>query len=172
MARKPSSSASTIRARLTAASAKLTQSGEPELAAAVDEVLAPGGWGVLRRAEAAVNPASAGERNLAVQLTETARDLIKERAADRGNTITNDVNEAFTKFLAGEFLPSRPQRSPRNSGVTKVNLNSRPDGALRAQVETAAKERAEELGWEPKPAHIAADWLMKKYRIPAAAKTG
>ncbi|MEV8455476.1 hypothetical protein AB0467_34635 [Streptomyces sp. NPDC052095] len=166
MARTPTSSASTIRARLTAASAKLTEAGAPDLAAAVDEVLAPNGWGLLRRTEEGAN----ANPNMAIFMNVEIRESLKAKAAAKGATLTADVNEAFTKFLAGVFVPDAPSRSRRNSGAEKGNLNVRPDADLVQQVKDIAEQKSAEYGWTVTPARVASAYLMRKYRISEAAQ--
>lgn len=164
--RTPTSSAHTIRARLTAASATLTKAGAPDLAAAVDEVLAPGGWGLLRRTEenADANP------NLAIHMNKAIRESLKTKAEAKGTSLSADVTEAFRLFLAGEFVPDAPIRSQRNSGAEKANLNVRPDASLLQQVLDVAEQKSAEYGWKVTPARVAAAYLMKKYRISEAAQ--
>ncbi|MEV6165789.1 hypothetical protein AB0L71_28520 [Streptomyces sp. NPDC052052] len=166
MARTPTSPARTIRARLAAASAKLTEAGSPDLAAAVDEVLAPNGWGLLRRTEenADTNP------NLAIFMNKEIRESLKAKAEAKGTTLTADVTEAFRKFVAGEFVPDAPIRSRRNSGAEKGNLNVRPDADLLQQVKDLAEQKSAEYGWTVTPARVASAYLMRKYRISEAAQ--
>jgi hypothetical protein len=162
VARTPTSSTSTIRARLKAASAKLTEVGCPDLAAAVDEVLTPQGWGILRRAASAVDPSKAGEPNLAIMMSESARDGVKKAAAAAGRTIKQDVDEGFSKYLAGEFTPQAPARKIRGSGEPRVNLNTRPDSALRSRV----AEKLSEDQLDLTVAHVAWSYLVTKYQVP------
>lgn len=155
MPRARTSSAHTIHARLAAGAAKLRQAGADDEANAIDEILAPSGWGLLRRAEAAANPERAGERNLAIPLPKDIRDEIKARAAANGDVITRVVNEGFEKYLAGKFTPKQPQRSAWGSGEVKANLNVRPSGELR--------DRVEQEG--PLALHVAGAYLMHKYGL-------
>ncbi|MGW2843981.1 hypothetical protein [Streptomyces sp. NPDC001274] len=181
MARTPSSPARTIRARLTAGETVLRQQANalattdaPAAAQALDaadaiaEVLAPQGWGLLRRAEALANPDSPPTPNLPIHMNKEIRETLKERAAAKDTTLTADVNDAFRKFLAGEFVPGAPIRSRRNSGAAKGNLNVTPDPALVQQVKDLAEAKSAEYGWTVTPARVATAYLMRKYRISEA----
>jgi hypothetical protein len=131
-------------AGLTAASTRLREVNSPDLAAHVDEALA-----VL---EGEVFTARKDEK-LPIRLPVTARDRIVAGAAEANRTVTADVNEAFTRFLAGEFTPGQPVRARRGVAENKVNLNVRANKTLMEQVAAAGVL----------PMHVAADWLMRKY---------
>lgn len=131
-------------AGLTAASARLREVNSPDLAEHVDEALA-----VL---EGEIFAARKDEK-LPIRLPVTARDRIVARAAEANRTVTTDVNEAFTRFLAGGFTLSQPARARRGVAEKKVNLNVRVNKTLMDQV--AAQGVL--------PMHVAADWLMRKY---------
>ncbi|MEU9761830.1 hypothetical protein AB0D98_19200 [Streptomyces sp. NPDC047987] len=182
MARTPSP-ARTIRARLTTGQNLLRRQADTiaatdapaaeEARAAADaiaEVLAPQGWSLLRRAESLANPASAGAPNLPIHMNLEIREALKAKAAAKGATLTADVNEAFRKFVAGEFVPDAPIRSRRNSGAEKGNLNVSPDADLVQQIKNLAEEKSAEYGWKVTPARVASAYLMKKYRISEAAQ--
>ncbi|KKZ72084.1 hypothetical protein XF35_40030 [Streptomyces platensis subsp. clarensis] len=160
MARSTSES---IRARLVVASDKLRPT-DPLLADALDEVLAPRGWELLK-----LKPAtrSGGNPNLAIPMPRDVREQLKALASE---SLTADVNEAFTAFLAGKFVPDAPVRARRNSGATAetVNLNVTPDRDLMQQVKDIAPERTQEYGWTVTPARVAAAYLLQKHNITTA----
>ncbi|MFF2731751.1 hypothetical protein ACFVS9_28070 [Streptomyces sp. NPDC058008] len=138
-------------AGLTAASARLREVNSPDLAAHVDEALA-----VL---EGEIVTARKDEK-LPIRLPITARDRIVAGAAEANRTVTADVNEAFTRFLAGEFTLNQPVRARRGVAEDKVNLNVRANKTLMEQVAATGVL----------PMHVAADWLMRKYETgPYAA---
>ncbi|MEU3656499.1 hypothetical protein AB0E67_27560 [Streptomyces sp. NPDC032161] len=194
MARTPTSPARTIRARLTTGETALRQQADSlastdaasadEVRAAADaiaEVLAPNGWGLLRRAETLANPGSASKPNLPIFMNKEIRETIKSRnearrealkskAEAKAATLSADVDEGFRKFLSGEFTPDAPIRSRRNSGAEKGNLNVRPDPGLVQQVKDLADAKSAEYGWTVTPARVATAYLMKKYRISEAAQ--
>ncbi|MCX4792467.1 hypothetical protein OG369_42595 [Streptomyces sp. NBC_01221] len=151
-----------LRPRLTAAATKLRDINEPDLAEAIDTVLAPNGWGRLRRSDPTVSDSL--DRNMAMRMPSDWREQIKARAQAAGNKLANDVNEGFLKYLNGEFDPVVPGRNPYGSGAEMVNLNVRAKDDLRVQVS------------RPEPKHsaslVAAAYLMSKYKVgPYAPKT-
>ncbi|MEU5660051.1 hypothetical protein ABZ802_31200 [Streptomyces sp. NPDC047737] len=144
-----------LRAGLTAASARLREVNSPELAEHVDTVLALS----MYELGAELNE----DTNLSIRLPVTARDRIVAAVEAARNaapeneknqhSVTASVNEGFTAYLAGTFTPSPPVRARRGVAEEKVNLNVRPDTALREQVENTGV----------KPMHVASDWLMRRY---------
>ncbi|MFD7615737.1 hypothetical protein [Streptomyces sp. NPDC059802] len=152
-------SSNDLRNRLTTAAARLREVDSPGLADAVDAVLAPKGWTHLR----STDPVATGttEPNMIMSISKTVRDQIVAARRSPGATVTDDVNEAFTKFLAGEFVPRKPARARHGAPDEKVNLNVRPSSVLRQQVAESAEMTA---------ANVAADYLMRKYGLgPYAA---
>ncbi|MDK0525035.1 hypothetical protein [Streptomyces sp. ML-6] len=150
-----------LRPRLTAAATKLRTLGEPDLAEAIDTVLAPNGWGLLRRSDPVA--AASLHRNLAMRMTAEWREQIKTRAEAAGDKLVEEVNEGLQKYLDGKFVPVAPGRSPYGSGTEMVNLNVRATDSLREQV----AERGDHS-----PALVASAYLMSKYKVgPYAPKT-
>lgn len=149
-----------LRKRLTAASDHLRNAGAPELADAVDTVLAPQGWTRLRASD--ITASGTTQKNLPIGMDKELRDQIHEAVTAAGSTITADVNEAFVKYLAGEFVPGPPVRARRSATPReRANLNVRAPQALVEQV-TAAGEQ---------PARVASDYLMRKYNLGRYAPT-
>ncbi|SBU98039.1 hypothetical protein YUMDRAFT_06015 [Streptomyces sp. OspMP-M45] len=134
-----------LRAGLTAASARLREVNSPDLAEHVDTVL------TLSTYE--LRDALNVDENLSIRIPVTARDRIVAGAEQAGRTVTADVNNGFTAYLAGAFTPNPPVRARRGTSEEKVNLNVRPDDALRQRVADTGV----------KPMHVAADWLMRTY---------
>lgn len=152
-------SAAKLHADLTAASHKLREVGSPDLAEAVNEALTPRGLGALR------NVVAAGDKDptLTIRMSVADRDRVKAAATAAGTSIQKDVAEGFAAYLAGTFVPERPTRAVHGAGDEKVNLNVRAQRATTDAVKRAAEDRADEAGWVPKPMHVAAAWLLKKY---------
>lgn len=149
-----------LRPRLAAAAAKLRTINEDDLAEAIDTVLAPNGWGRLRRSDLVVSDSL--DRSMAMGMPAEWREQIKARAQAAGNKLADDVNEGLQQYLDGKFTPVVPARSPYGSGAEKVNLNVRAKDALR--------EAIAELG-EHAPAQVGAAFLMSKYQVgPYAPK--
>jgi hypothetical protein len=148
---------------LTAASTKLRETGAGDLAAAVDQVLAPGGWHALRRLENAATAAP----NFSIPMRTEDRDTVKRLAEQAGESLTAIVERRLTDFIAGTFDP-RVARATRNSGAAQAtsNLNMRPNPDLIAQV----RARVEELnasGRSPKlsAAGVARAAIEEHYRL-------
>ncbi|MFI2620427.1 hypothetical protein [Streptomyces sp. NPDC018584] len=154
------------RARLTVAADRLKQNGDDDLAEAVEAVLQPRGWELLKP------PAStSGDPNVALFMSSTVKKALEEAAAESGQApatvLAEVVNEGWRKFLAGEFMPSPPVRAPRGKAPAKENLNLRPSGALKEQVEEAAKAASAEAGWQMSAGKIAMAYLFDEYGITA-----
>jgi len=149
-----------LRPRLTAASSKLREMNEPDLADAIDIVLAPNGWGRLRRSDPTTSDSL--DRNMAMRMPSEWREQIKARAQAAGNRLADDVNEGLQTYLDGKFEPIAPGRNPHGSAAEMVNLNVRAKDALR--------EAIAEQG-DHAPALVGAAYLMSKYKVgPYAPK--
>jgi hypothetical protein len=151
-----------IRSRLTVAADRLRTSGDNDLAEAIEHVTAPGGWKLLQP-----RPATSEDPNVALFMNKAIKDVLMAKAEAAGTTLTADVNEAFEKFLAGEFTPTAPIRSRRGSGAEKTNLNVRPRAALKEQVDQLAEAKSAELGWKVTAGRVATAYLYAKYEISA-----
>lgn len=151
----------TVRARLTVASDRLRESGDPDLAEAIDAVTAPRGWELLKK------PAkeTTADPNMALWMNKAIKDAIHAKARAAGDSLPDVVDEGFRAFLAGDFVPAKPLRSARGSATPKDNLNVRPSKELRDQVEALCPERSAELGWKVTPGLVAAAWLYEEYGI-------
>ena len=151
----PRTPRSDIRAQLTEAAAVL-RSGHPELAGAVDTILEPNGWGLLRRG---------GPGNLAIRVPPKFRDELYKRLpkdSDGRSEISKEANEGLEAFLANKFVPPKPSR---HTGT--VNLNVRPDPELRRQVEAGSggRDNKDVWGWDLRAAHVIVAWLAHKYGL-------
>ncbi|MFD9249539.1 hypothetical protein [Streptomyces bottropensis] len=154
MARTPDTFGPSLRTRLAQASAKLTEAQAPALAAAVDEILAPGGWETLRHTDPARSEQM--DRNLAMNIPKVVRDeIVKAVEADpEAASVTAVGNKGLVEYLAGRF--QMPERSGTHGyGGERVNLNWRPMQSLRSQVE----ERGVSV------ARVAVEYLMSRYEI-------
>lgn len=166
-----------LRAKLTAAAARLREVDSPELAEAVEVVLAPTGWGRLRRSALEVSGSGVElDPNLPINMLESVRDEIKRNVAAAakanpvaGISITVEAQRALEAFLAGEFVPDKPERSPRGTGQKKVNLNVRVNADLRKRAEDYGADNAAEFGWAPRASHIISSWLIARYTKPKTA---
>lgn len=154
----------TLRPRLAAAATKLRAINEPDLADAIDDVLAPNGWGRLRRSDPTTSDTL--DRNMAMSMPIEWREQIKDRAKAKGHQLADIVNEGLQKYLDGSFVPTLLERSRRGAAPEKGNLNVRAKDALREAVQQQEDS--------PGAAAVAASYLMSVYRVgpyaPKAAK--
>jgi hypothetical protein len=131
--------------------------------AALDAVLAPGGWKLLR-------PDYTPGDNLAIYMDLDIREKLKAAAAAAGDILGEVVTDGFRAFIEGTWTPRQPgQRARRNSGATskKGNLNVTPDNEVRRQARNRAEDVSAELGWRVTEAKLAAAWLIEKYGLDA-----
>ena len=170
-----------LRTRLTAAADQLRADGHPVFADSIDEVLAPNGWGKLRRSDPS---ASTGNDSLGLRMPASIRDAIKERNAaankrlpkgSETQTITADANEGLRHFVDGRMEPWELARGDAwVEGFPMgemVNLNLRPDPALKAQADALlGPDHKEEWGWDMRASHVVIGWLMHKYGIKQAVR--
>ncbi|MFB7738246.1 hypothetical protein ACFC08_28435 [Streptomyces sp. NPDC056112] len=174
----------TVRARLTALPGRLTNPDtapaytDVEFAEAVDAVIAPRGWELLRKP-----PASDTARaNVALYMATTVKAALEAKARaeaaaeaeetgmaprDPGTVLGEVIDQGFQRFLQGQFVPDRPVKKPRGKGpaIVKANLNVRVDQGLRDQVAELCPARSVELGWTVTPGMVAMAWLFSEYGI-------
>lgn len=166
VARSPRLTPEIVRARLTVAADRLAERGDADLAEAVNAVLSPRGWQLLKPAPAGTG---GGNPNLALFMSKTVKQRLEETAAEAGKesgkkpatVLAEVVNEGWQRFLDGEFEPVPPVRAPRGKAPAKENLNLRPDGSLRERVDEAAKQR----GIGMSAGQIAVSYLFDEYGI-------
>ncbi|RIH58566.1 hypothetical protein D3C59_33485 [Streptomyces sp. SHP22-7] len=112
--------------QLTAAAKHLREDGKDELAGAVDFVLTPEGRLFVNRLRVdrlrAAEAAGEFGQNLAIMMPLRVREEIKANVAqaqrenpnpDTAITASSEANKALAAFVAGEFVPERPQRAAR-----------------------------------------------------------
>jgi len=143
----------TLRAELAAAADRLRAVDSPDLAAAVDTVLAPNGWAALRATDTTADEGMGP--SMSILIDKALKEEIEARAKSVGNVLNHDVNEGLARYLAGSFTP-RPQGKARwGTGSENVTLSVRPKKSLRDQV----KARGE------KPSTLAKEYLLFKYEV-------
>ncbi|MFE5709635.1 hypothetical protein ACFQ7J_02225 [Streptomyces sp. NPDC056501] len=165
----PSKKDTQLLADLRAASTRLTEAGAPELAAAVDDVLAPGGWSRLRHATDTTTGVSTP--NVAIHVPLVLRTAIQDASQAANSTLKDDVAEGLEAFIAGRFSPeANAYRARRNTGLETGNLNVRVDADLKRRFQEAAEDLTEDLGYKPALSHVAKAWLIEKYDIALAER--
>lgn len=127
-----------------------------EYAQAVDEVLA-GEPGQVKE--------PLGNPNLALWISKEMKDAIVAACREEGGNLTDDVDRGFRLFVAGKFTPKPPIRSKRGANVEKANLNVRPSGAFREQVEELLEAKSAKLGWKVTVSRVAVSYLLERYDI-------
>lgn len=128
-----------------------------EYAEAVDAVLEGGGDQPLRLPER--NP------NLALWISKDMKEALVTAAREVGGNLTDDVDRGFRQFVEGKFTPTPPIRAKRGANVEKVNLNVRPSGYFREQVEELLEAKSAELGWKVTVSRVAISYLLDLYDI-------
>lgn len=159
--------ARTMRDRLTTAVARLREAGHADSADAVDAVLAPGGWTLLREQDAAFTT------NLPLTMRASLRDALKKAAEEQNVTLTAVVTEGHRKVLDGTWTPPETRRVVRRAASVaqdaRVVLNVTVEDALRRQLRERLPGLSEELGYakELTEGGIAAAYLRHKLGVPA-----
>lgn len=131
---------------------------EAEFAEAVDAILEPGGSDLLKEEQQ-------GNPNLALWISKDMKDAIVAECREEGGNLTDLVDRGFRLFVAGKFTPRPPIRSRRGANIEKTNLNVRPSGAFREQVEELLDAKSAELGWKVTVSRVAVSYLLDYYDI-------
>lgn len=147
-------------AELQAADAELAAVG----AAAVDAILAPGGWTQIREEEGAFTT------NLPLTTRTSLRDALKKAAQVKRKTLTALVTKGFGEVLAGTWVPpERGKSQPIPAGDKRVVLNVTIEDALRKKIQRALPRLSEELGYKVTEGGIAMSYLLQELE-PQLAK--
>lgn len=152
-----------VREQVAAAGKKLRDMGEPALADAVDYTLTPAYWASIRYG---LYEKDRGPANLPIGTRKSIRDHLHAAAEAAGTTLTDVANTALRDFISGKFTPQKPSRGASAPGDPAVNINLRPDVALRAQAEERCKELTGELGWKVAPAQVIKQYLLHRFPLP------
>jgi hypothetical protein len=166
---------------LTEAAAHLRSTGREEWADTVDFMLTPDGRAFLNRLRVDRLRQEDAEGkygyNLAIGMPLTVREEIKANVAKAARenpasdpkkqiTLQNEATKALEAFLAGTYVPPKPQRAVRGSAEEKVNLNIRLDPdlpELRQRAEDHGADNASEFGWAPRASHVIFGWLAERF---------
>ncbi|WP_331728963.1 hypothetical protein OG693_39110 (plasmid) [Streptomyces sp. NBC_01259] len=89
------------------------------------------------------------------------RDQIRDKAAELGHIVHQDMNEGFQKYLAGEYAPVAPEW-PESADMAPLKV--RPNNDLFDQVKVAARTKSPGL----RPIQIGLAYVMDKYGIDPA----
>lgn len=128
-------SASAEKARLCAESAY-------DAASAVESILAPRGYLLLRREE---QPGTGSP--LTVTLNEELKKTLLAAGEEFGVVFSGLAEEAYRLVRDGEWLPPKAAKAPRGTGGGKAVLNVRIDANLREQVQEMLPSLIERAGY-------------------------
>lgn len=154
---------SNLRDRLAAAAAQLKADGHDEHAAAVDAVLAPGGWRRVQ-AEPGTRPETS---NLPVLVPKALRDRLQQTADDMDVSLGPLATEGFRALAEGRWEPPAPVRAKRGSmaNIQQVNLNMSVENDAREQAAALLPGLSEKFGRKVSLAHVALSWLREELGV-------
>lgn len=147
---------------LRATADHLRSTDKPTLADTVEDLLAPGGWGRLRRAVEADTTA----KNFNISIDKAAHVRYQAASEAAGSNLSADVVEGLRAFIDGDFSPANYPRRSAGSG-SSTYLNARLADDLRSDFEGAVEARANELGFKTTIGHVVKAYLAHKYAQPA-----
>ncbi|MFH9425990.1 helix-turn-helix domain-containing protein [Streptomyces sp. NPDC017529] len=158
-----------IKDHLAAASTRLRDIGEPDLAGAVSFVLSPDGLPWLRRVRADDGPTE--RTHLIPTMPSAERDHLHAAAKEAGDDLSRLATQGLREFVSGAFRPAPLPTSPWGSAsnATSVNLNLSVDADAKAAAAEYAQQEgvAERLGWKPprrlRPANVARAYLLHTF---------
>ncbi|MGV9891646.1 hypothetical protein [Streptomyces sp. NPDC003395] len=140
--------AGSIRARATSAVAKLKQHGDHDEAAAIESLLGPGGYKLLQRTE------TREPSPLSLTIPVTLKQALVEAADEFDVVLDALAEEAYSKVLAGEWLPPHALGYKRGAGA-KTTLQVFVDSGLRHEVQGRLGELTDQAGFKVTETSIA-----------------
>lgn len=147
-------------ARLTTAARQLSEAGHDDSAAALEAVLAPRGWAILR-ASVEESGQARPSWNLSLFVAPALRDALKAAAESTDTSLGTVATAGLQRFVADRFEPPVPFRS----GGKKVNLNMRVDKAVFDRAAERVKAVSEEEGYTLTVAWVALSWLLEEFSL-------
>ncbi|MER8002999.1 hypothetical protein [Streptomyces sp. NPDC095613] len=136
----------------------------PDEAAAIEELLAPGGWTKLRREQP---DTAAASKNLAIMMGDAVRDHIDKALKAAGESRGLVADEALEAYIDGTFHPVQPGL---NFGSRRVALNVPLDPELHSAATEKIQREKGPRGYRPSLGMIVAAWILQKYPMDAAEK--
>lgn len=153
-----------IRELLTPAPQILREAGQPEMAKAMEAVLAPGGWKHLQ----ADREEGVFTTNVPLTIRVSLRDAIKDASEKDPETmnLSRVVAEGYEKVLAGEWMPPAPGRPQRLApGDSRAVLNVTLDDSLRHRLRTQFPRLKEQLGYKVTEGGTAVAYLRHRLGV-------
>ncbi|WP_330328145.1 hypothetical protein [Streptomyces pseudovenezuelae] len=152
--------ARTIRDRLTVAARELREAGKAESADAVEAVLTPGGWTLLREQEGTYTT------NIPLTIRQSLRNALEAAAQERVRTLSAVVAQGHQEVVAGTWKPPRPAgRALMAPGDSRVVLNVTVDDRLRKELRARLAPLSAELGYKVTESGIAIGYLREKLGV-------
>lgn len=159
--------ARTMRDRLTTASARLREAGHADSADAVDAVLAPGGWTLLREQDAPFTT------NLPLTMRSSLKAALKKAADEANVTLTAVVTEGHRRVLDGSWQPPKATRVVRRGASAEEDpravLNVTVEDRLRKELRDRLPALSEELGYRLTEGGIAVAYLRRYFAAELSA---
>ncbi|QKW31432.1 hypothetical protein HUT11_35300 (plasmid) [Streptomyces seoulensis] len=136
--------AGSIRDRLTTAVGTLKEAGDYDSAAAVESVLAPRGYLLLKQTRSSAS-------TLTITITKDLRQALADAGEEFGVVFSALAEEAYRKVRDEEWVPSGPVRGP---GGPKAVLNVSVDDELRREVRDMLPRLSQEAGFSVSEGNI------------------
>lgn len=149
--------AGSIRDRLTTAVGQLKEAGHHDSAAAVESVLAPGGWSMLKKASGAANTSP-----LSISIDAQLKAALMDASEEFGVPIRQLAEEAYQKVLSGEWLPPK---AGQRKGYVKAVLNVTVDADLRARLREELPRLSEQEGRRISEGNIVVAWACSELGV-------
>jgi predicted HicB family RNase H-like nuclease len=148
--------AGSIRARAASAVAKLKQHGEHDEAAAIESLLAPRGYLLLKRTEE-------GETSpLSLTVTADLKKALTDAAEEFDVVLDSLAEEAYRLVLAGQWLPPEAGRS---KGGQKAVLQVSVDSRLRQEVQAKLSGLSQEAGYRVAESNIVLSHICEELGV-------
>ncbi|MFD6149397.1 hypothetical protein [Streptomyces sp. NPDC060243] len=148
-----------LRPRLATASQTLKQTGHPDLADAIDEILTTDGWQALRVA------VSGGPRGLFALRMPVSHKEALARLENAGEDVSAEANAGLQAYVDGTFHVTKPARAARGASAPKGNFYVRVAPDLLGE----AREKGAEAG--VLPMHVIIAWLRERFELPQEDET-
>ncbi|MYW49617.1 hypothetical protein [Streptomyces sp. SID161] len=140
--------AGSIRARAASAVAKLKQHGEHDEAAAIESLLAPRGYLLLKRTEeGSTDP-------LSITVSAMLKQAINQTAEEWDLVTDALAEEAYRLVLDGKWVPAEVGRAGTGKRGTKAVLQVNVDSELRGQVQGMLPALSKKVGYRVTEANI------------------
>jgi hypothetical protein len=147
--------AGSLRDRLTTAAGQLKQAGLHDSAQAVESVLAPDGWQLLKQA--------GGTSPLSITIDAEVKAALLEAVEEFETTLRALAEEAYRRVLADKWLP--PKTGQRYKSFTRSVLSVNIDAELRQQVRAKLPELSKREGRRISEAAIVVAWACEELGV-------